>query len=50
MKVDLKAIVEFYSFAEGKELLKHKAKDLYYFGDWDINGYPKGSGIQYKIG
>ena len=41
-------IIEFHNFEEGRQLLKHKTKDIYYFGDWDVNGYQKGPGILYK--
>ena len=40
---------ELHSIAEGKEAMRHKKKNIYYLGEWDAKGYPKGRGIQYKI-
>lgn len=38
------------SFIAGKQLMRHKSKDEYYIGDWDIAGYQKGQGILYRPG
>ncbi len=41
-------IKEFKNFTEGRQLMKHKIKGLYYLGDWSEGGYQYGNGIIYN--